>query len=47
MAKRVELAGQAQSDAPLYRQLEESFIAEIVAGRLKPGDAVPSTYSLA
>lgn len=47
MAKRVELAGQAQSDAPLYKQLEESFIAKIVAGRLKPGDAVPSTYSLA
>ncbi len=47
MAQRVELTGQAQSDAPLYRQLEESFIAEIVAGRLKPGDPVPSTYSLA
>ncbi|MBA3995212.1 MAG: hypothetical protein C0469_16965 [Cyanobacteria bacterium DS2.3.42] len=47
MAKRVELAGQSNNDAPLYRQLEESFIAEIVAGRLKPGDAVPSTYSLA
>ncbi len=46
MAKRVELARQAHSDAPLYKQLEESFIAEIVAGRLKPGDSVPSTYSL-
>ncbi len=46
MAKRVELVGQAQSDAPLYKQLEESFISEIMAGRLKPGDSVPSTYSL-
>lgn len=44
MAKIVDLAA---SDVPLYRQLEESFIAEIVAGRLKPGDAVPSTYTLA
>ncbi len=47
MAKRVELAGQSNLDVPLYKQLEESFIAEIAAGRLKPGDAVPSTYSLA
>lgn len=47
MAKRVELAGQSNCNAPLYRQLEEFFIAEIVAGRLKPGHAVPSTYALA
>ncbi len=47
MGETVEMAGPSQSDVPLYKQLEESFIAEIVAGRLKPGDAVPSTYSLA
>lgn len=45
MANRAEFT--AGGEVPLYRQLEESFIAEIVAGRLKPGDAVPSTYSLA
>lgn len=47
MAKRVELAGQSNTDAPLYKQLEAFFVAEIDAGRLKPGEALPSTYSLA
>ncbi len=45
MVKTVELA--AGSDVPLYKQLEQSFIADIVAGKLKPGDPVPSTYTLA
>lgn len=31
---------------PLYRQLQESFIADIKSGKLKPGDVVPSTYAL-
>lgn len=31
---------------PLYRQLQESFIADIRSGKLKPGQVVPSTYSL-
>ncbi len=44
MAKRDALGA---TDTPLYKQLEQSFIADIVAGRLKPGDAVPSTYTLA
>lgn len=38
---------ETSSSAPLYKQLEESFVQDIVCGRLKPGDAVPSTYSLA
>jgi len=33
--------------APLYKQLEESFVRDIAEGRLKPGEPVPSTYSLA
>ncbi len=45
MANRGKVA--SECEAPLYKQLEESFIAEIVAGRLKPGDVVPSTYTLA
>ncbi|MBC7998104.1 MAG: PLP-dependent aminotransferase family protein [Leptolyngbya sp.] len=34
------------SSMPLYRQLQESFIADIKSGKLKPGDVVPSTYAL-
>lgn len=45
MANRGKVA--PECEAPLYKQLEESFIAEIAAGRLKPGDVVPSTYTLA
>lgn len=33
--------------APLYKQLEQSFVEDIRCGRLKPGESVPSTYSLA
>ena len=33
--------------APLYKQLEQSFVEDILCGRLKPGEPVPSTYSLA
>ncbi|HIA52680.1 MAG TPA: PLP-dependent aminotransferase family protein [Candidatus Melainabacteria bacterium] len=45
MTNRAKVA--SECEAPLYKQLEESFIADIVAGRLKPGDVVPSTYTLA
>lgn len=43
MARKTE----AEAPAPLYKQLEESFVQNILSGRLKPGEAVPSTYSLA
>ncbi|PZM85950.1 MAG: hypothetical protein DKT66_00655 [Candidatus Melainabacteria bacterium] len=45
MTMRAKVA--SECEAPLYKQLEESIIADIVAGRLKPGDVVPSTYTLA
>lgn len=45
MTLRAKVA--SECEAPLYKQLEESIIADIVAGRLKPGDLVPSTYTLA
>jgi GntR family transcriptional regulator/MocR family aminotransferase len=36
-----------RSDAPLFRQIYEWTRAAIVAGRLRPGERLPSTRSLA